>query len=160
MVDHRPVRRRQEREAFAAPFCPVLIVGARRPLAEALLDGLAQSLSAFAEDTGADALAALADEADAAAPTDDEATRLYREAARAVHETTGGGLFVVIDELGKLLEYAALHPEQSDLYVLQRLSEQAGDEQHQPPAPVALVTILHQAFERYAGGARQRRMSM
>lgn len=39
-------------EAFAAPFCPVLIVGARRPLAEALLGGLAQSLSAFAEDTG------------------------------------------------------------------------------------------------------------
>ncbi|PSQ76240.1 MAG: hypothetical protein BRD37_07275 [Bacteroidetes bacterium QH_8_67_23] len=141
----------EAREAFAAPFCPVLIVGARRPLAEALLDGLAQSLSAFAEDTGADALAALADEADAAAPTDDEATRLYREAARTVHETTGGGLFVVIDELGKLLEYAALHPEQSDLYVLQRLSERAGDEQHQPPAPVALVTILHQAFERYAG---------
>ena len=140
----------QARGVFTQPFCPVLIVGARRPLAEALLDGLAQSLAAFAEETPGEAFADLAERAEAKAEgaSDDEAARLYREAAAAVHEATGGGLFVVIDELGKLLEYAALHPERSDLYVLQRLSEHASGED---PAPVALLTILHQAFERYAG---------
>ena len=143
--------------AFEEPFCPVLIVGSRRPLAEALLEGLAHSLDAFADahDEVSDTLTNLAGRVrEAAGDADDEETaRLYREAAEAVHETTGGGLFVVIDELGKLLEYAALHPEQSDLFVLQRLSEHAArpPESSDASAPMALLTILHQAFERYAG---------
>ncbi len=148
------------RAVFRKPFCPILIVGSRRPLAGALLGGLAQSLEAFAaaHNASSDTLTRLSERAEAAADEeadDEEAARLYQEAANTIHEATGGGLFVVIDELGKLLEYAALHPERSDLFVLQRLAEHAAraPEAGDPDAsgPMALLTILHQAFERYAG---------
>lgn len=57
------------------------------------------------------------------------------------------GILIFYDELGRALEYAALHPEHSDIGILQSIAELAtrsGD------APVGLVTILHQAFEHYA----------
>ena len=36
------------REALPGPFCPILVVGSRRPLREALLTGLSEGLEAFA----------------------------------------------------------------------------------------------------------------
>jgi hypothetical protein len=57
------------------------------------------------------------------------------------------GLFLVIDELGKFLEYAAREPEQGDVFVLQELAEASAGKRG-----LCLVTILHQAFERYAAG--------
>ena len=135
-------------EAAGGPFCPVLVVGAREPLEPALRRALADGLDAFAEDDAFRALAAEARQPDA------DLVGLYDRAAEAVHAATGGGLLVVVDEMGKLLEYAALHPERSDLFVLQQLAERAS----RTGAPVVLFTVLHQAFERYAGrlGGAQR----
>lgn len=56
------------------------------------------------------------------------------------------GLLLLLDELGKPLEYAAAHPEQADIYLLQELAEFAA----RNAAPVYLIGILHQAFEGYA----------
>ncbi len=131
-------------EAVGGAFCPVLLVGSREPLGPALLRALAHGL----RQSGGD-YEALASEADGAAETGDEsdAIDLFDRAAEAVHAATGGGLLVVVDEMGKLLEHAALHPEGGDLFLLQRLAERAS----RPGAPLLLFTILHQAFERYAG---------
>jgi hypothetical protein len=57
-----------------------------------------------------------------------------------------GGLFLIFDELGKALEYAARQPSE-DIYLLQELTELAsrsGERQ------LLIVGALHQAFECYA----------
>lgn len=57
------------------------------------------------------------------------------------------GVLVIIDELGKLLDYAAHHPQESDIFILQELAEFAN---RSGQKPFVLVGILHQAFEHYA----------
>jgi len=56
------------------------------------------------------------------------------------------GTLVIFDELGKLLEFAALHPRESDVHILQRLAEQAV----RATRPMLLFGILHQDFAGYA----------
>jgi len=59
------------------------------------------------------------------------------------------GVVIVIDELGKFLEYAARVPDRGDIFVLQQLAEATG-----PTSGLAIITILHQAFDRYASTLR------
>lgn len=69
--------------------------------------------------------------------------RLLEDGAKAGY----GGLFIVLDELGKGLEYAAHHPSDDDVFLLQDLAETA---QRSRDYPWATLGILHQGFERYA----------
>lgn len=58
------------------------------------------------------------------------------------------GLLLILDEMGKSLEYSAAHPERGDIFLLQELAELAvrsGD------TPLVFIGILHQGFDRYAG---------
>lgn len=57
------------------------------------------------------------------------------------------GLLLVLDEMGKPLEYLANHPESGDIFLLQELAEFVDRSQN----PIIFVGILHQGFERYAG---------
>lgn len=57
------------------------------------------------------------------------------------------GLLILVDELGKSLEFASRNPESGDIFILQQLAEAA-----RPESGLALITILHQSFERYAAG--------
>ena len=152
------------RHASAGAFCPVLVVGSRGPVLAALADGLARALDAFAADvpkgTGRKSVVektarALAGET-RVSTTEAEVFDVYDRAAELVHGRTGGGLFLVIDELGKHLEYAALHPDDGDLFVLQSLAERAA---RPDAAPLLVVTVLHQAFERYATGLSSKQRS-
>ena len=81
---------------------------------------------------------------------------LVATAAELVRESGAfAGLLLIIDELGQFLDYAARHDEERDLFVLQSLAELAA---RSGETPCLLVTILHQAFERYtlnAGSARR-----
>src|SRR3990172_5221693 len=65
--------------------------------------------------------------------------------------TRQGGLLVIVDEFGKFLEYAALHPETEDLLVMQQLAEAAA----RSPTPILLLTILHTSFAEYLHTADQ-----
>ena len=56
------------------------------------------------------------------------------------------GVLVVIDELGKALEYAAGAGSASDLYLLQQLAELPETSGH---PPVLIVGLLHQSFSGY-----------
>ncbi len=81
---------------------------------------------------------------------------LVEEAAR--HLRAQGryqGVLVVIDELGQFLDFAARQDDERDLFVLQSLAETAA---RSGDTPVVVVTILHQAFERYTlnAGATKR----
>lgn len=73
-----------------------------------------------------------------------------------VEEEQAQGIIVVVDEVGKLLEHAALHPEESDMQVLQEIAE-AASRSHE--YPMWFVIILHQQFSQYASrlGRRHQR---
>ena len=64
--------------------------------------------------------------------------------AAAEKPKTHGGVILFIDEMGKLLEAAAL--DGSDIYVLQQLAEAAS----RSDGRLLIVGVLHQAFEEYA----------
>ena len=57
------------------------------------------------------------------------------------------GFILVIDELGKFLEFAASYPERGDVFVLQQLAEATARE---TTPSLFLLTILHQSFDQYA----------
>lgn len=57
------------------------------------------------------------------------------------------GVLLILDELGKFLEYAALYPDREDVYILQRLAETAA---RSGERPIILVGVLHQGFHAYA----------
>jgi hypothetical protein len=56
------------------------------------------------------------------------------------------GVFLIIDELGKNLEYAAYLQGAEDLYLLQQLAELPRDNK----TPIYILGILHQAFADYS----------
>ncbi len=68
---------------------------------------------------------------------------IIKDAANAF----GAPAIIVVDELGKSLEYMARHPAQGDLYILQLLAESAN---------VYIFACLHQAFEDYITGFTKR----
>lgn len=55
-------------------------------------------------------------------------------------------LFLIIDEFGKLLEYAAKNNAEKELYFIQKLTEFIND----PKRNIILITTLHQNFSAYA----------
>jgi len=87
-------------------------------------------------------------------PADQEIVGLF---SRILSRFTGqhggcGGLLLILDELGKLLEHAALHPQQSDVYLLQQLGEMAARSEQ----PFFTLGILHQDFSAYANRLSER----
>jgi len=57
------------------------------------------------------------------------------------------GVLFILDEMGKLLEFAAANPDKTDVFLFQELAEYAN---RSGDFPIVLIGILHQAFERYA----------
>ena len=143
------VRASQQKERG---FCPVLISGERAPITIALLRGLASGLAAFGGGSRRFRLiGSIERRLESATPENppyaSEITDFFEAATRKLGETGGAGLVLVVDELGKFLEYAAQHPSQGDMFVLQSLAEFAARSEN---TPLFLLTILHQAFEQYA----------
>ncbi len=133
-------------------FCPVLISGERAPISLALLRGLQHGLTSFngipRNYAPLPKIRTLLNTAkDGTLPHSTEITEIFASATRQIKRHGGSGLLLVIDELGKFLEYAIHHPAQGDMFVLQTLAEFA---HRSKDTPLFLLTILHQAFERYA----------
>lgn len=59
------------------------------------------------------------------------------------------GVLLVIDELGKNLEFAAQNPEADDVFLLQRLAEEAA---RSGSLPLVVVVMLHQGVAAYSSG--------
>ena len=133
-------------------FCPVLISGERAPLSLGLLRGLVHGLTASNGTIPAASLIQksqkLLETAEKGTlPSASEITTLFESATNVICESGGSGLLVVVDELGKFLEYATQQPTQGDMFILQTLAEFADRSEN---TPLFLMTILHQAFELYA----------
>lgn len=119
---------------------PVPLTGYRAPLQECLREGLARA---------AQRLGIEADET--LVPSIQASSRAYVRALSALLEQAVGqgyhGVLLIVDELGKLLEFAAAHPDAADIYLLQEIAEFAN---RSADTPLVIIGILHQAFERYA----------
>ncbi len=63
-----------------------------------------------------------------------------------ISAASGTGVLLLLDELGKCLEYAAHHRGAGDLYLLQQIAELPAD------SSVRMVGLLHQAFSEYGYG--------
>ncbi|GIV87096.1 MAG: hypothetical protein KatS3mg054_1125 [Chloroflexus sp.] len=76
---------------------------------------------------------------------------LFLETSTLVAERTAfRGLVLIVDELGQFLDYAARQRDEGDVFTLQTLAETVTRTNH---LPNLIITILHQAFDRYAGSA-------
>ena len=143
-------------------FLPVLVTGSRAPVARTLLSGLLEALASSSDEAASDILRRLQRKyksiLSADVPSSGDAVKVFIAAAEMSRKSVSGclGLLVVVDEMGKFLEYAALYPDKGDLQLFQELAEYAARSEK---APLLLVTILHQAFEEYAHrlSATQRR---
>ena len=62
-------------------------------------------------------------------------------------ESKGAGVLLIVDELGKFLEFAAMYPERQDIYLLQQLAEAAS---RSGDTPLFVLGLLHQGFSAYA----------
>ncbi len=134
-------------------YCTILMTGSPESLGRRLV----RSLSDKAEEIWASRrgrshsivvkLAALAEQKDQPATTD--ILSCIKELQDALAGIGYSGLLIVIDELGKFLEYEARHYGANDIFLLQSLAEHALAPHE---AKLAMVVMLHQAFEQYARG--------
>ena len=93
-------------------------------------------------------ISSLADTAARTSVPDTVVVNLLEEAGEYVRETAKRtGILVIVDELGKFLEFAAIHPDRQDIYFLQALAEAAS---RSGKAPLFVVGLLHQGFNAYA----------
>ncbi|WP_313195993.1 ATP-binding protein [Shinella zoogloeoides] len=125
---------------------PVLVTGAREGIAAAVARGVRDALDfhndASISGPGLDAALQECEAAGSVRALEHMVSQLTKEAAKRDR-----GVLLIIDEMGKLLEHAALNPDREDVFALQRLGEfatRSGDH------PLLLVGILHQGFQAYA----------
>lgn len=119
-------------------FVPVLLVAERNPLGPALARALADAVDDFSP--------SLAEEIRAFDPSSGASVaRLFADVARSLLSHGCGGLLVIVDELGKFLEFAEANPTEGDVFLLQQIAE----ESQRSAAPIVFVTILHSGFADY-----------
>jgi hypothetical protein len=142
-----------KRLGVSAPrLLPILVTGSTEPLAVALLRAVRRDLLTRAE-TKRSARIIQRIDAELAKPREGAIASalvvdLVTEAcSHIVLAGKGTGLLILLDELGKFLEYGALHPEQQDVFLLQQLAEMACRSSRHP---VLIVGLLHQGFNAYA----------
>ncbi len=127
-------------------FFPIPITSYRAPLQKCLHDGLTRAVQDLqTEGVPAQQLVDVTSEhmPETSRALLDRLSRLLQ----LVVEVGYRGIVLIIDELGKPLEFAAAHPEEADVYLLQELAEFAD---RSAENPLVVIGILHQAFERYA----------
>ena len=135
---------------------PVLITGSREPISTALIRGLYRDLASAAgrgrRPSILEKLRVAIESPDNVVP-DNMVLSLIAEANEYI--VTSGratGLLIILDELGKFLEYAALYPDKQDVFLMQRLAESAA---RSGGTPLFVIGLLHQGFDAYADSLSQ-----
>jgi hypothetical protein len=130
---------------------PVLVTGSREPLATAVTRALGKVLEQqFDARTKFRLLQdiTLAVASPGASVSDERALQFLLEAnSELIARQKASGLLIILDELGKFLEFAALHPERQDIFFLQQLAEASA---RSSTEPLFTLGLLHQGFSAYA----------
>ena len=134
---------------------PVLVAGSREPIGPAIAKGLADAiLSVYKKPPTAQAYRPLLSLAYGKKKYNDKnlisSVLLARD--ELVRQKKATGVFFVLDELGKFLEYETLRPEGQDIYILQMLAEEAA---RSAEKPLFLLALMHQSFTTYAENLTQ-----
>jgi len=149
--------RRKKNSLPRQGFCPVLIRGSQEPLLGALLRACLRDIRLYyARGRPPAALKDLTRhyahlQNGRAVQVSAVIEGLIDIALRLQESGRSQGILLVIDELGKFLEFAGRESDRSDIYILQQLAEATA--RFKSPG-LYLLTILHQSFERYAAGLR------
>lgn len=120
---------------------PILVTGDMEPLRSSILRGIQETESrAFGKS-----------DCPSSARSNEELLELLNRLGDRIREQKcGEGLLLVLDELGQNLRYAAQHPDEDDIYLLQRLGERAARSNGKP---LMVVALLHQGFASYSAAA-------
>lgn len=116
------------RGAITRNLQPVFVTGDREPLHESIGKAVIRQVPGFRTQT---------------LPTNTEQLLNLLERAQ---KKCSQGIFLVLDELGKNLEYATMEPSSTDVYVLQRLAEMAS---RSGERPFIIVAVLHMGIGAY-----------
>lgn len=131
-------------------FFPVLIIGRRSATSVCLLQGIFHAVSA-ARERHFQSLARNLHQLLCRAEKQSFLDSATVVSALADVNTTAvqsgySGVLLLLDELGKLFEFAARSPHKADVFVLQQLAEFAS---RSGANPILLIGLLHQSFEDY-----------
>lgn len=129
-------------------YCIVLLTGSPESLSKRFVEALYQSALRYWSEEQTPIVQEL-EQSRHQTLTTTEIISLLKRVKQAVSKKSGKGILIVIDELGKFLEYEARHHGANDIYLLQALAEaayQGGD------ANIFVVVLMHQAFEQYSKG--------
>ena len=134
----------------AVNYLPVLVTGSREPLslavARALSTALHQQFDGRSRLKVSERLTAAL--ANGGVVTDQSTMEFLLEAnSELIAKGKTKGLFIILDELGKFLEFAALHPDRQDVFFLQQLAELSTRSGRDP---IFTLGLLHQGFNAYA----------
>ena len=153
-----PLRRAVDPQQFGVSrprFLPVLVTCSRQALGVSIVRSLYSALDQL---EGVGTRSKIATEVQRLNeskrdPSDDEVFELIQSVnSRLVAESKAKGLLLILDELGKFLEFAALHPERQDVFLLQRLAEAAS---RSAEKPFFIVSLQHQGFNAYTDRLNQ-----
>jgi hypothetical protein len=129
---------------------PVLVTGAREPISVAIIRAIEESLDYSNIRKRPPELGQAKRIAKDGAPAERDrcAIQLLEATSRLVCESKqGDGILLILDELGKSLEFATQHPDQQDITFLQVLAETAS---RSGANALIVLGILHQGFSAYA----------
>jgi hypothetical protein len=131
---------------------PVLVTGSAEPIGVAVLRAITREVAMVSgrgrTPSVVERMHLEIKQSASRAISDNTVVELIREASEyVVGAGKATGLLIVLDELGKFLEYGALHPERQDVYLLQALGEAAS---RSGEKPLFIVGLLHQGFHAYA----------
>lgn len=133
-----------------AKVMPILVTGTREPLSVAIIRALQLAVGGAKSRKKPVALRdarRILKDADPAT-RDRYAIELLEQTTLFISETRqGGGVLLVLDELGKALEFATQNPDEQDITFLQTLAEAAS---RSGSTPLVVLGILHQGFSAYA----------
>ena len=136
-------------------WCRVVLTGSEEPLSSRLLAALDDAATTFWEGKRGRKPSILEEVRQARKRrrlTDSQLLGLVESLQAAVERNGAGGLLVVIDELGKFLEYEARRGG-GGVFLLQQLAERA---YRGTSANLLLFVLLHQGFDLYARGMGER----
>ncbi|MBF0407873.1 MAG: hypothetical protein HQM10_10995 [Candidatus Riflebacteria bacterium] len=136
-------------------FQPLLLTGHRGSFSKSLARVLVQNLKQLqisnhdSDQNTTDLIVKLKRISDATKNLfDGELLNLFNDYRKLIKEKTNfSGVLLVIDEMGKFLEYSALYPEQQDVFLFQQIAEMAA---RSADSPLIIVSLLHQGFNTYS----------
>ena len=136
-------------------YLPVLVTCSRKPLATSILTALHSAIASVykrgAKSKPAEAIEILLNAK--SEPSDEQIVEAILDAnSQVIADGKGHGLLIIVDELGKFLEFAALNPHRQDVFLLQRLAEAAS---RSGSEPLFVLCMLHQGFNAYADQLNQ-----